>query len=175
MKIIEDFLSQSQFNHIKDTLLSDTFPYYYQPHVLEGYDDLGGIFKIPKKDENADYFFSHNLYTSKDKQSDRKLLDTILLPIILKLDVKQLVRAKVNLYTNQHRHIHTQYHIDSHNEDVKAAIYYVNTNNGYTKFETGEKASSLENSIVLFDAHKRHKAVSQTDTKTRVNININYL
>ena len=55
------------------------------------------------------------------------------------------------------------------------AIYYVNTNNGYTLFKDGNlKVDSVGNRIVIFDSCKLHKAVSCTDEKRRVVINFNY-
>ena len=60
------------------------------------------------------------------------------------------------------------------NENTKVAIYCVNTCNGYTELKTGERAPSLENSIILFNANELHRSVSQTNTKRRINININY-
>ena len=40
---------------------------------------------------------------------------------------------------------------------------------------TGEIGKSIENSLIMFKANEYHKAVTQTDTKIRINININYL
>mgnify|MGYP003640373644 CR=1 FL=1 len=50
----------------------------------------------------------------------------------------------------------------------------INTNNGYTEFDKGYKTSSKENSAIIFDGDIRHRSVTQTDVKCRVNININY-
>ena len=77
------------------------------------------------------------------------------------------------LYTNQHKHVESAYHVDT-DDDVKIAIFSVGTNNGWTEFESGKKFLSKENSIVLFNSNKKHKAVTQTDTIIRINININY-
>ena len=53
-------------------------------------------------------------------------------------------------------------------------IFYLNTNNGYTEFENGEIVKCEENTLVTFDSQIKHRAVSQTDTKQRVVVNINY-
>ena len=52
--------------------------------------------------------------------------------------------------------------------------YYVNTNNGYTEFEDGQKVYCKKNSILIFDGSLKHRGVKQTDTKMRIAININY-
>ena len=54
------------------------------------------------------------------------------------------------------------------------SIYYVNTNNGYTKFETGEIVESVENRMVTFPSNIRHTGSSCSDEKIRVVINFNY-
>jgi len=51
---------------------------------------------------------------------------------------------------------------------------YVNTNNGYTKFEDGTKVESVANRLVTFPANMKHKGTSCTDEKIRVVINFNY-
>jgi hypothetical protein len=51
----------------------------------------------------------------------------------------------------------------------------VNTNNGYTMFDDGEKVSSLENRLLVFNGLEKHCSVVQTDTSARFIININIL
>ena len=53
------------------------------------------------------------------------------------------------------------------------ALFSINTNNGYTLFENGDKVASVENQLVLFDGSLKHCSVAQTDENIRVNININ--
>ena len=53
-------------------------------------------------------------------------------------------------------------------------LYSINTNNGFTLFENGDKVLSKENRAIIFDGKIKHKSVSQTDKKVRINININY-
>ena len=57
---------------------------------------------------------------------------------------------------------------------ITTSIFYVNTNNGYTKFEDGTKVESVANRLVSFPANKKHTGTSCTDEKTRVVINFNY-
>lgn len=167
MKIIKDFLPKKQFEYIKKTLTDPRFPYYYQKRFLK--DTI-------KEYENLDFFFCHILFDEMDKKqnSDDIIIKEILMPLLKKLKAERIVRAKINLYTNTGKQVESTYHIDNENENVKVGIYCVNSNNGYTQFKTGEKARSLENSMILFNANELHKAVTQTDTKVRINININY-
>lgn len=169
MKIIENFLPKKKFQNIKSILESNNFPYYYQNSYLNE--------EPEKRFKDSDFFFCHiiydqtkNLFTSGD-DTIKNILD----PIMIKLGAEQLIRAKINLYPNQHKHIHSNFHMDQNDEQVKVALYCINTCNGWTEFKTGEKVPSVENSIILFKANEWHKGVTQTDTKRRINININYI
>jgi len=169
MKIIKDFLPKKQFKNIQSILMSSAFPYYYQNNYLDEKHE-GNVLE--------DYFFVHIIKDQIDSKlnSNKNVLKNILDPIMLKLQANDLIRAKINLYPNQHKHVRSNWHIDqtTNNENVKVAIFCVNTCNGYTDFKTGQKAPSVENSIILSNANETHRSVTQTDTKTRINININY-
>ena len=56
----------------------------------------------------------------------------------------------------------------------KAAIFYINTCDGYTKLEDGTKIDSVANRMLLFDASKPHTPSDCTNQSVRVNINFNY-
>ena len=167
MKIIKNFLPKKQFKNIQSILMGSEFPYYYQNNYLD---------EKHKGNALEDYFFVHiiNDQIDSDIIADNPTLENILDPIMLKLKSDYLTRAKINFYPNQHKHIYSNWHTDQDNENTKVAIYCVNTCNGYTELKTGEKAPSVENSIILFNANELHRSVTQTDTKRRINININY-
>ena len=60
--------------------------------------------------------------------------------------------------------------------EYKTAILYLNTNNGYTKFSTGEKVMSERNKLISFDGHLEHTGTTNScDEPRRVCLNINYL
>ena len=67
----------------------------------------------------------------------------------------------------------TAFHVDRYDSHM-VGLYSVNTNNGYTLFEDGTKVESVENQMVIFDGKRKHCSVAQTDTKLRINININF-
>ena len=58
--------------------------------------------------------------------------------------------------------------------NCKNAIYYVNTNDGYTMIEN-KKVKSVGNRIVFFDNNLEHYGTNCTDEKTRIILNFNYL
>jgi hypothetical protein len=58
---------------------------------------------------------------------------------------------------------------------ITTGIFYVNTNNGKTIFDTGEEINSEENKYVEFDSTKLHTGTTCTDQKRRLVINFNYI
>lgn len=156
MEVIDNFLDFSEFLLIKDTLISNNFPWF---------------FNDCKVDFGDDHFqFTHFLYRSNTPTSD---LCNILNPVFKKLNVKSLIRIKCNLVTRSEKIIEYDMHQDQ-NFDCKTSILYVNKNNGYTKFESGEIINSVENRIVTFPTLTNHTGTSCTDEKIRVVINFNY-
>ena len=55
----------------------------------------------------------------------------------------------------------------------KAAILYLNTNDGYTIIGD-EKVESIANRLLRFDATQMHHSTTCTDQQYRANINFNY-
>ena len=96
----------------------------------------------------------------------------ILQPILSKLKYKKLIRIKANLLIQTPKIQEHHFHIDQ--ESGRTGIFYINDNNGYTKFEDGSKVKSEKNKYVEFDSKLKHTGTSCTDAKRRVVINFNY-
>ena len=156
MKITDNFLTKIDFLNLYKTFHLPDFPWYFSP------------FKVHVGDDN--YQFYH-LFLAKGKILSKHF--DILHPILKKLKVKEIIRIKANLTLRQKENILSDMHVDFKN--CKTAIFYLNTNNGYTLFEKGDKIHSKENRVVDFDSNLKHCAVDHTDTKYRIVININYL
>ena len=156
MKITDNFLDKSEFENINKTFHLSNFPWYFMP------------FKVHEGDDN--YQFYH-LFIAKGKVLSNHF--DILHPILKKLGVKEILRIKANLTLKQNKHIQSDMHVDF--KDCKTAIFYLNTNNGYTLFDKGDKIPSKENRVVEFDSNLKHCAVDHTDTKYRIVINFNFL
>ena len=56
--------------------------------------------------------------------------------------------------------------------NLKIALFYLNTNNGYTILEDGTKIESIENRLAIFDNTVIHTDCSQTDIQGRLVLNI---
>jgi hypothetical protein len=162
--VFNDFLAAEDFKIIQNLLLSDTFPWYYNNRVVN------------EDEDNDDYFqFTHNFF--HDVCHFSSYFDVIS-PILEMLSPISLLRIKSNLLTKTEKNIEHGFHVDfpnlKENQHPTTAILYINTNNGYTKFEDGSIIESVENRLVMFNSRLSHTGASCTDEKTRVVINFNY-
>ena len=165
MQVIDNFLPEYHFRQISNIILGVEFPWYFNDAAVRRGD--GG------------YQFVHTLYNIDrggiDSQS-YSLFDIVQ----QKLGVKRLDRIKMNLNTRTIFHRKTGFHNDQRSpNDVhplhqKTAVFYLNTNNGWTEFKKGGKVKSVANRIVIFDSNLEHTGVTCTDEKRRVIVNFNY-
>jgi|TARA_R100001530_G_C4216417_1_gene128793 hypothetical protein len=155
-KLIDNFLDKKTFNTIRKEI--KLMPWYYSPNTGSTTDD-------------SNYFFYHVLFAQGKVQSEY-YFNSVLLPILGKIDFKYLHGAKFNLYTKQEKQLKTEHHID---DEIPHTVYLFsfNTNNGYTEFKNGEKIKSKENTMAVFSGDLEHRSVNQTDENTRINLNIN--
>lgn len=159
MKIEDDFLSPEDLDKLDSIINSPHFPWFFQKE--QTWDD--------------DPFFCHIMYCHDISQSQFYLQVN---EIFKKhLNWTSLYRLNVNLVPKigSTSNFHTDVN-DEHNEEVMTtAIFYLNTNNGYTEFENGEIVESISNRLVEFPSSCRHRAIGQTDTDKRVVLNFNYI
>lgn len=163
--IIDNFLPETEFLKIKNSMLGGGFPWSYEPTVVTANDNL----TINKNN----FQFTHTLYF--DEKPTSKFF-ALTIPILKKLKCANVFRVKANLITRTEKRIYHGYHVDigSRCENIKTAIYYVNTNDGVTSFKDGTIVESIENRIVIFDNHLEHTGSSCTDENIRCVINLNY-
>ena len=125
--------------------------------------------KTPRDDE---FQFVHIFYyPNKGVVSQR--VDQIT-PLVNKLVPRILVRIKANLNTRTDHIVQRDWHVD-YDLGNNTAIYYVNTNDGYTQFEDGSRIDRVANLMVSFYYNLRHAGTSCTNQKTRVVLNLNYV
>ena len=156
IEIIDNYLPQDTFNTLQEHLLSHRFPWFYRDGIIQSnpiYSQFVHVFK-----DGSPYW-------------------NYLIPLLNVINPKYIIRCKINCRTLTQTPEQSPYHIDQpKNTNHKIAIYYLNTNNGYTIFEHDkQQIQSIQNRIVIFDGHLRHAGVSTTDTKRRVVLNLNYI
>tara|TARA_R100001443_G_scaffold80548_1_gene87555 strand:+ start:30 stop:512 length:483 start_codon:yes stop_codon:yes gene_type:complete len=157
MNIYKNFIDKNYSNKIYKTLLNVNFPWYYIPHQVS----------TNKKDTS---YMRHTFVLNGKKNSSAM---SLIEPILYKLKAKKVLNVRANLCFK--RPSYCSWHVDKFTNNLKhkTAIYYVNSNNGYTEFKN-KKIKCEKNKIVIFDADKKHRAIGQTDKDARVVINFNY-
>jgi hypothetical protein len=163
--IKDNFLPEKEFDEIQKKMIDPaTFAWFYNDII----DD----------DNDVDKFqFIHVFYINQVPVSPHIRLINFVCEVLHPVSVW---KVKANLLTRTPKIIENTFHVDMEflpEEQQKhwtTSIFYVNTNNGYTKFEDGTKIESVENRLVSFPSNMKHTGTSCTDEKTRVVINFNY-
>ena len=123
MKKIDNFLLPNVFENIFKDITSPNFAWFYQASQTKN------------KEKKDDPYFSHLFYS--DNQPRSGYYDSIMEPLLFSLDnVKSLMFARANLYVKKYQPYMSCYHTDDadgeNKYNHKTAIFYINTNNGYT-------------------------------------------
>ena len=164
-KVIDNFLDINEFNIIKENFFGNNFPWYFQDRK-----DLEEEDKENQRELNQSQF-THVFYV--DHKPNSSQFD-IIQPLLKKLKVKSLIRIKANLIPYSPKLYEGYFHTDNPFSCL-SAIYYINTNNGYTHFEkNNKKVESQENRIVMFDSTLKHRGTNTTNQKKRIVLNFNY-
>jgi len=169
MKVVEDFLSKKDLNKVQHIMLGPDFPWFYNPFVV---DQLK-----PSVPDGSDKFqFTHTFYKTNRPMSPfyDEWFDILFYPII---GEGVLDRIKANLNVRTPEIIENKFHTDiaPATKPLTTSIFYVNTNNGYTKFEDGTIVESVENRLVTFPVNKKHSGTTCTNKNVRIVINFLYM
>ena len=155
-KVIQNFLEPKDFNALKSFLISEDVEWHYHPQI-----DI----KTDKEWFNH-CFFNNNEITSNAFKFVK--------PVIQKLEGKAIIRIRANLDIQNPKTYQCNYHTD-YPFECKTAILYMTDGNGGTQFKNpNKKVSCKENQIVIFDSQTQHSAITQTDAKQKIVLNINY-
>ncbi len=166
MDVIDDFLPEREFNDLANSMMGISFEWFYSDGQNNDYDE--GLF-----------MFTHLFYKEGTKFGDdyigagvNSAYYNLIEPCVKQLRLKTIRRIKANLTTYQSEHVCSGFHTDYKN--ITTAVYYVNSNNGYTEFKNGDRIESVANRAVIFDSNLEHQGVGCTDEKRRIVINFNY-
>ena len=166
LQIIDNVLSKDVLINLQDTMFAGDFDWHL---TRPGSKDV-------LCDELYNVQFSHMFFLNPKMRSQYFELIT---PILEKLNVTILIRAKANLVMNTSTIQLHSYHIDLPTNvavNAKTAVFYLNTNDGYTVFQdTQQKVESIENRLVIFNADQMHSGTSCTNQSYRSVINFAYI
>lgn len=166
---IDNFLNNDLFLEIKSALTCPYFPWYWNRSTIDLTEKYDTHTLLCEKIE--DYQFTHAFFDSGKKVSS---LYPIIEPLLENIKYESLLRVKANLVTRTKEIVRFSYHVD-YDFECKTSIFYLNTCDGYTEFENGEKVDSIENRFITFDSSFRHTGTSCTNDKSRFVINLNYI
>jgi len=157
MIIQKNFLTKKDFSFLNEKMTCNTFPWYFNK----------------KNHEDSSIFnrqFCHVFFNNYQINSNYFELIT---PILNILKPKALIRIKANMnlpseniYKNLPPHVDFDFH-------CKTAIFYLNTNDGFTSIED-KSIGSEENKMVIFNSQKKHYGTNCTNQPYRIVINFNY-
>ena len=160
MKVQKNFLSKQDFFTIEEVMLSGNFPWHYNANIVN-------------KNDPVDYFqFTHVFYRNNSISSS---YFSLLNPILDKIKCLGLLQIKANLLTKTNTHVEHGFHRDYDNDKVTTGVFYINTNNGYTKFKNSNIERSEKNKYVEFKSKLLPTGASCTDENIRVVLNFNYV
>ena len=185
-EIIDDFLEYGVFMDISDWISSNTFPWYHQPQVAYPEGKTSGFIsdEMSEKDIEAvnqpltklqrqyNFALTHTIYEGNEIFTTAATWQRVK-PIIQSLEVKSLIRMKVNSYPKTSELVHHKGHFDLPFKH-KGGILYINENDGVTVLDDGTVVESVPNRLLLFDSSRLHHSTTTTDADRRMNINFNY-
>ena len=155
IQVIDNFLDKENFNNIKNVIMGDNFPWYYNDFMTRDLDNK--------------FYFTHTFYREPGLTSN---WFDVMLPIIQKLQSKSIIRIKANNYCWMHKKDKNEEHVD-YSFKHKGCLFYLNDNNGSTYFKD-KIVTPKANRAVFFDPSIPHSSSLCSDQKRRLTININY-
>lgn len=164
INVIDDFLPKYYFESLERNIMGSEFAWYFNQLATKG-----APYTIPQ--------FTHTFY---DNRSPWNGIGSdwyhLVEPLLAKLEVEKIYRVKANLNPKTFFHRNTGYHVDFEKDPpIKTAVYYIDTNNGFTKFKKGPKVKSVANRMVIFNSNLEHAGFTNTNKHRRVVINFNYV
>ena len=168
VQIFNNFLEPEVFLEIKKFIMSPRCQWRYVNYIAHK----------DGRDNDNDGYFVHSFKDCHPQTFEDRYPESPHFPLIAKIldkiKYQNILRIRSSLYPRRDVQKPDPFHVD-YNFPHKVCIFYVNTNNGYTMFENGEKIPSVENQLATFDGNEKHCSVVQTDTSARYIVNINIL
>tara|TARA_R100001443_G_scaffold96353_1_gene103182 strand:+ start:164 stop:670 length:507 start_codon:yes stop_codon:yes gene_type:complete len=166
IKIIDNFLDLKEFEEIKGCMESSQFPWYFHKSSK--------VYEEDGKCQHTHMFFGISKKNYEDIKSD--WLD-MWNNFMIKVESTRCYRIKANMTLKlpSQKPDDQDWHIDLQGEALKTAIFYINTNDGYTEFKNGVKVESVANRVCIFDSTLQHRGVGHTSPDNhRIVVNFNY-
>ena len=165
--IKDNFLPIREFEQMHSELMAWNFPWYTSKVVNDSDQNAGNNMQFT------------NLFYERYSPVDDTI--NILHPVLRIIQPISIFKIKANIMPNQGKVIEHGYHHDVTDSEfhpikdhMKTSILYMNTNNGFTKFEDGTVIEAVANRFVTFPNHTEHTGTTTSDSDYRLVINFNY-
>ena len=165
--IKDNFLPIREFEQMHSELMAWNFPWYTSKVVNDSDQNAGNNMQ-----------FTHLFYERYSPVDDTI---NILHPVLRVIQPISIFKIKANIMPNQGKVIEHGYHHDVTDSEfhpikdhMKTSILYMNTCDGYTKFEDGSVVESVANRFVTFPNHTEHTGTTTSNSDYRLVINFNY-
>lgn len=174
MQINDNVFPEKVFKHMSDYFIGDFTDAEYRlcnTIVQTGSQENGASLDT--------YQFVHSVISDGLVKSSKSL--DVLGPLLAYIRPLMIQRIKVNITPRTRGSIETGMHSDIapqlYPKDcvIKSCIFYLNSTDGYTSFETGERVESVENRLLIFDSAKRHSGNTCTNKNYRAVVNCVYV
>ena len=157
IEIIDNFLPEEEFKSIQSFMMGGEFRWFYcegRTYSDDGSFHMSHMFFQPEVGSNSEHLPMWGNFMNK-------------------VGAKKCIRIKANLTFKTPTIEPAQYHIDY--ADMKTAIFYINTNNGYTEVKSGVRVSSVANRVCIFDSKLKHRGTTHSEGgQQRIAVNFNY-
>ena len=163
MRIVENFLEEKDWAFFYDLFQRQDFSWHLCKKVTAE--------DVPEEYQHQWYmthmFYDNTICSEHYPAIEEKFLLSDKFP-----SAHAMIRIKGNFYPGAKELSEHAPHTDAEFPHM-GAIYYVNTNNGYTMID-GQKVESIANRMVFFDPSKPHYSTDCSDKPYRMNINFNF-
>lgn len=161
---LDNFLSKKEFKKLTD--IYPRLPLKFNGYVASSDDPLN---------EEWNWYATHTFYSMGEPESEycQEVYD-MFMPRFRGIGIdRDLSRMKFNCYPRTEILREHKSHND-YGHSHQAAIFSLNTCDGFTRLPDGSKANSIANRVIFFDASRYHNSSTTTTAPARYNINFNF-
>jgi hypothetical protein len=155
--VVDNFLPDNQLEALTALVGGNMFPWFF-----------GGA--IAHESDGSDFYFSHSFYEDHAVNSN---LFKDLRPLVEKVNPKALLRVRALQYIGRDKLLEHAPHIDF-SFPHQTCVFYLNTNDGFTRLTDGTCVGSLKNRALFFDGSEYHNSTNCTSDRRRMVITLNY-
>ena len=177
ISVYDNYLDPRDFKKIQSVMMDDPdFPWNWCEHTVRNQFQNDGTLL-----EN-NYQYVH-IFMNKITLFENRLSKyiTILQPLIELIGAVAWIRIKANANPRTEKIVISGFHQDVTERrllecEPTTAIFYLNTNDGYTIFEEdGTKVNSVANRICFFPHWMYHSCTTCTNANRRIALNLNFV